>query len=272
MTNKTLPTLNDLIDYDNEDEKSITKSIESLLVENEGEEKSILQKIEIFGKIISVVAGREGAIQSLLTENAEFIENLVLANEKMAGMEIQESDFFFSKHLVDNNAALIHLLQKSVADEEEIESITTLIKEWSDFSGKVLSGFEKLLNRIEEIQQVSDRIKSLKSDLAETDYDENEDIEKQFEGMFKLSGKQFKNILKNSVVDSISGYILNVTDKNLQVKAYQPLELNHLNKIRPPVSVIKDDTVLFIDEMSFYNENTGRAFDESDLETIIAFM
>ena len=90
--------------------------------------------------------------------------------------------------------------------------------------------------------------------------------------MFKLTGKQFKKILQNSVVDNISGYILNVTDKTLQVRACQPIELNNLNKIRPPVSVIQDDTVIYIDEISFYNDNTGRSFDECDLETIIAFM
>lgn len=271
---KQYPSINEMISAQSgefESENKFGKIMEVIeQLTSEDEELSIFEKMKLLAGIFEEISNKRDEIELILNENESFAKEVEEARLKMSGDEVHEGDYFFSRHLIDNNAAKIHSLEKYQTSHEDVDSILNLLKEWDKNSSKMFAIFGDFIEKHKDLTVINHNIKGLKEDIANTETEEGE--EEQFEGMFKLTGKQFKKILQNSVVDNISGYILNVTDKTLQVRACQPIELNNLNKIRPPVSVIQDDTVIYIDEISFYNDNTGRSFDESDLETIIAFM
>lgn len=273
MTDKVYPTLIQVISADSNESESKLGKILSIIeqVSSEDSELTIFEKMALLSNAFQEINEQNGELEIVMNENEEFANALEEARKKMSGDAVHEEDYFFSRHLIDNNSSKIHTLKSIQAAVEDIDVVTTLIKEWGENSSKLMSILNDFIEYHKGLTVINHNIKGLKEDIANTEIEE-EYSEDKFEGMFKITGKQFKNILRNSVVDSISGYILNVTDRTLQVKACQPIELNNLNKIRPPVSVIGDETIIYIDEISFYNENTGRSFDESDLETIVAFM
>ena len=270
---KVYPSLLKMINSEEtETEQGVVSVAEKMsAVSDQESEMNIFEKLVLMVEILKSFDEKSTKIEGVLNENEAFSKDVFSALKKMEGQEIYESDYLFARHTIDNNSAKIHQVLSNIPSKEELETMKYFTMEWQSLSAVVLSMIQNYLEKQEELVNLNVGINSLKKDIDDTETNDQMD-ESMFEGMFKLTGKQFKQILKNSVVESISGYILNVTDKNLTVQPYQEIELNNLNKIRPPVSVIKDETVLYIDTISFYNEQTGRAFDESDLETIVAFI
>lgn len=188
-----------------------------------------------------------------------------LSQDPVSLSKIEDIKLFLDKATpIDNSARII------IEDMHEAE----LIDEVSKFSGylgqEIISELERVVKNILKIELSISNINKIKEIMEELE--DAELSEDMIENMIKLNGQKFKKLLSLSEVSYISGYIIGVTDRSLKVRSYQAIELNHMNKIRPPVSVIKDDTVIYIEEIAFSMKSNGRELDEADLQAILEFI
>lgn len=236
---KTLPTLLTVGDHSIESE-TVQKALSLLSVLRNAKERSVSK------------AG------------SAMISDLDKANELLSGSEIRAKDFKWVTDFAENNANEFDVIKKSFLGEDEL----SVIMELGDLAVKIIKTIEELAEVNEETEATVEKIDRLMSEIENTEEEEEEE-EGIYEDMIKISGEQLKTLAKKSHISKISGYILGVTDKKLEVKKRQELTLNDIGGIRPPLSVIKKDTVIYIDEIRFVNEVTGRIFDETDLETVL---
>lgn len=186
--------------------------------------------------------------------------------------EIAEEDYNNAKKLISEELQEYNELAASVFNDPVYVMFDSVFKQWTDFRDTFDSNCDEIILNETKFKKyagvIDEKIATLTDLVSEVEEDMKEEEVAIFDGMLEVSGQDFKSFLADHEVISIKGLICNVTDRSMVVQATQPLTLNEFGKIRPPYSVIKNDTPIFIEEIEFYNKDVGEILSVEDLAEI----
>lgn len=247
---------------------------EEIKAENDIEQQPQVKTLPLQSGVLLAHDGSLSMLKDILTQAQEnkvkrekIEQELIELTKIFEESKIAESRYLQAKDLIENQ--LLQLIEDhrnlfNIANEEMFSS---MVSQWTNFKNQMDDAFDAIIvDEVEtkEFLQKSEKLLSLVK-IAE---DDEVNLDEIFDGFLELTGEEFKLITKDHEIIKISGFVCGVTDRSLTVQPYQPIEFNHLNKIRPPMSVIKDDTRIFLDDIQFYNREDGIIKNIEDLEEL----
>lgn len=264
-------TITDLVQKKLERESNIALETEqeTPILSNMGvlsEDGSLTFVKQLFNKIKELTVST-----TLFEEKIERLTPHFLSRENIDPKVYEET-----KELVEQIKQFKTEKEKLLTSQEYL-IFNSLFKQWVDFKHEFddacngVNLCETQLNSIEEdSEKIIELLVEFEDEYAESRAKEAKELmDNKFKDMVKLSGKIFKDFMKEHEVRELDAYVLDVQDKEGIIQTSQILTLNDHKRIRPPMNVISEDTIIFINDIKFYNREDGIILGLEDFLTIL---